>query len=586
MGWTSVSISDARAARPRPFFDKALLVRLVVACGLVPLALLAWDALHDALGANDVNFAIRTTGLVGLVLLMLTLAVTPLRRLTGWAMILGARRALGLLAFTYLAVHFAIFFLWDREASVSSTVHEIGERTYLLLGFIGLVIMTALAATSTDRMVARLGAKRWKLLHRLVYVAAILGVVHFLLLVKSDIRAPRAFAFVLGALLLFRAVRHYLDLRARAHRAPRAVTAAPAAAAPRRRRFWTGDLRVARVFDETPDVRTFRLVPPDGGPLPFEHVPGQYLNVALDIGGQRVNRSYTIASAPGRSGYVEITVKRTGGGWASHHLHDAVRAGDLLRVSAPAGRFVFTGEGAERVLLIAGGVGVTPIMAVVRDLTDRAWPGEILVAFGVRRREDVIFADELAWLARRHPNLRVAITLSGAGDAWDGARGHVDEALLRGLAPDLGERRIPVLLCGPDAMMAATKALLLRLGVPEDDVATEEFVSPVGEAAAESTISEADRQALDAGAPASVTFARSGVTAEVPPGETILEAAEDAGLSLPYECRSGICGQCKATLRAGRVAMPVQDALTADERDRGVILACQARPIGACEIDA
>ena len=123
----------------------------------------------------------------------------------------------------------------------------------------------------------------------------------------------------------------------------------PAAAAPAARpRFWSGTLRVGAVFEETPDVRTFRLVREDAGPLPFEHAPGQYLNLALMIDGKRVNRSYTIASSPTRGHACEITVKRSADGYGSAHLHDRITVGSTLKVSAPAGRFVFTGAEADR----------------------------------------------------------------------------------------------------------------------------------------------------------------------------------------------------------------------------------------------
>src|SRR3569623_3320307 len=146
--------------------------------------------------------------------------------------------------------------------------------------------MVPLAITSTNAMQLRLGARRWKALHRTIYVVASLGALHYYMLVMSDTRQPLAFAAVLGLLLGYRLVWSALDRR----RPPAAV------AATSRPRFCAGELRVAAIFDETPDVRTFRLMRPDGQPLPFEHAPGQYLNVALMVDGKRVNRSYSHAS--------------------------------------------------------------------------------------------------------------------------------------------------------------------------------------------------------------------------------------------------------------------------------------------------
>jgi ferredoxin-NADP reductase len=465
----------------------------------------------------------------------------------------------------------------ELVSCVSSTVDEILTRTYLQLGTIALVLMAALAATSTDGIVRRLGARRWKLLHRLVYPIAILGVLHFLLLVKSDIRAPRAFAILLGALLLYRAVRHYLDLRAAAKADHTKVVRAP-----RRRRFWSGTLKIARIFQETPDVRTFRLALPDGGRLPFEHQPGQYLNLRLQIGPRRVNRSYTIASSPSRPETCDITVKRVPGGASSNYLHDHVAEGGLLEVSAPAGHFTFIGTDHTRVVLIAGGVGITPIMSVVRWLTDRAWPGRIELVLAFRTRADIIFAEELAYLERRFPNLRVTTTLSRPDEdgAWTGPRGHITAELLARV-PDILDA--PILLCGPEPMMIATRDTLARLGVPPEHVTTEAFVSrPDVEPDAEAS---SDRGEIPDDARA-VRFSRSDRSAEMTPGMTVLECAEESGIAIPFECRSGICGQCKTRLLRGRVVMDVADALSRAERDKGFILACQARAVVDLTVDA
>ena len=121
------------------------------------------------------------------------------------------------------------------------------------------------------------------------------------------------------------------------------------------------------------------------------------------VDGKKVNRSYTIASSPTRVGYCELTVKREERGVSSRHLHDAVREGSLLDVSAPAGRFTFTGAEAESIVMIAGGVGITPLMAKIRYLTDLGWPGEIHLVFAVKTEDDIIFRDELDYLRRRFP---------------------------------------------------------------------------------------------------------------------------------------------------------------------------------------
>ncbi len=568
-----------------PLFDGHFLKRLVIASAFVPAVLLVWDASRGQLGVNHVNFAIRTTGLVGLVLIVLSLIVTPIRTLTGWSRVIATRRELGVIAFFYLATHFLIFFWFDRQASVSSTLREIVMRRYLWFGTASLVMMIPLALTSTNSMITRLGPTRWKALHRLAYLIAIGACVHYYLLVKSDTRQPLAFAAVVGALLLYRAVKHYTDLRGAAMSAR---TKAAVRAQPKMKTFWSGELTIARIFDETPDVKTFRLVSTDGGPLPFTHVPGQYLNLALTIDGKRVNRSYTIASTPTRNRYCEISVKRTIEGYGSRHLHETWREGQRVKVSAPAGKFVFAGHESDRVVCIAGGIGITPMMSIIRSLTDFGWRGEMYLLFSVRAVRDLAFREELAYLQTRSPNLHVRAIVSQDPDTpWDGLRGTITREVIANFVPDL--TRGPVFLCGPPPMMTAMRKLLVDLGVPDAEILQEEFVSrpPVETInGVEAMPTAADDDDASDGAPANVVFTRSRKTAELVDGQTVLEAAEDAGIDIPFECRSGICGQCKTHLVSGRVTMDVQDALTSADRLHGLILACQARATRNIEVEA
>jgi ferredoxin-NADP reductase len=346
---------------------------------------------------------------------------------------------------------------------------------------------------------------------------------------------------------------------------------------------------IARIVDEAPDVKTFRLAPIDGGPLPFTYRAGQYLNLALTVDGRRVNRSYTIASAPTRVGHCEISVKR-GQGPGSCHLHDAGREGQRVRVSAPAGTFVFEPASASRVVLIAGGIGITPLLSTIRSLTDAGWPGDIYLLYSVRTAADIAFRAELTWLARRFPNLRVRVmvTRDPRPDVTDSCglvvSGQITAEAIASFVPDL--RRGPVLLCGPAPMMAAMRETLVALGVPDAEILQEAFVSrpEVIDAGVGGDSPAADGPLPDGDT--AIVFRRAGCSVDAAPGQTVLEAAENAGVAIPYECRAGICGQCKTPLVSGRVAMEVQDALSAADRARGLILACQARALQPIEIDA
>lgn len=564
---------------------------LVLVNAGVPALLLVWDALHHQLGANPVNFAILTTGMLTLTFLMLTLLVTPIRKITGWNWLIFSRRTLGLFAFFYGSLHFLIFFSLDRSFSIHSTLTEMVKRKYLIIGSIGLLCMVPLALTSTNGMIRRLGAKRWHALHRLIYVVAIAGVVHYYMQVKADVRLPLAFAGVLAVLLGYRVVisrrRALTDGREALPRRLPGSTAEP------KPKMWSGELRVARITRETPDVQTFRFVPTDGGRLPFEHRAGQYLVLSLVIDGKKVNRTYTISSPPTRADYCEITVKREENGFVSRHLHEMIHEGDVIHISAPAGRFTFDAMQANSIVLIAGGVGITPLMSIVRDLTDRNWKGDIFFIYSAKTPADIIFKRELEDLRTRFSNVRVHVTLSRADGAdWNGHTGRVNGPFLGMCVPNIAER--PVYICGPQAMMMPTIELLRDLGVQPEKIKSEEFIAakraempapgvrPLGfPGEPVSDLLSGD----DDGEPV-LKLARSGKSVALDPDRVLLEIAEEAGANIDYECRSGICGRCKTRLLAGQVTMDTQDALTDEEKAKNIILMCQARATGRVTVDA
>ncbi len=174
------------------------------AAALMPLVKLIWLGLHEGLGANPIEKITHTTGWWTLAFLMMTLAATPLRSLSGWGWPLRFRRMLGLYAFFYACLHFMTYLVLDQFFDWPAIVKDIAKRPYITVGFPAFLLLIPRAATSTTRMVQRLGARNWKRLHRLVYLIAIAGVIHFWGLVKKDITEPAQFALVLAVLLGFR----------------------------------------------------------------------------------------------------------------------------------------------------------------------------------------------------------------------------------------------------------------------------------------------------------------------------------------------------------------------------------------------
>ena len=177
---------------------------------LIPLSLLLWDLYFKKVGPNPLEFVTRTMGMLTLVFLLLTLSITPLRKIFGVNDLVKARRMIGLFAFFYGALHLLTYVWFDQFFNLRSIVSDVTQRRFILVGMTAFLLMVPLAITSTNKMVKRLGGKTWARLHRVVYVAAILGVLHFWMLVKSDVRLPLTFGFILALLLAHRlAVRYF-----------------------------------------------------------------------------------------------------------------------------------------------------------------------------------------------------------------------------------------------------------------------------------------------------------------------------------------------------------------------------------------
>jgi sulfoxide reductase heme-binding subunit YedZ len=178
---------------------------LVFALCLAPLAILIWRGFHNELGANHIEFITHATGDWTLRFLVLTLAITPLRKILRQPQLIRFRRMLGLFAFFYVCLHFATWIGLDKFFDWPEMWKDVQKRRFITVGFAGFLLLIPLAITSTAGWIRRLGGKRWQLLHRAVYLTAILGVIHYYWLVKSDVTKPLQYAWMLGILLAWRA---------------------------------------------------------------------------------------------------------------------------------------------------------------------------------------------------------------------------------------------------------------------------------------------------------------------------------------------------------------------------------------------
>lgn len=192
---------------------------IFLAC-LVPLGLLARKGFTDQLGANPIEVITHSTGKWTLIFLLITLSVTPVRKLTRLLWLIRFRRMLGLFAFFYGSLHFVTYIWLDKFFDLQDMLRDIGKRPFITVGFTAFVLLIPLAATSTQKMVQRLGGQRWRWLHRLIYLSATAGVIHFLWLVKKDITRPAIYGSILAVLLGYRLVVWLAPKTRRAFRSP------------------------------------------------------------------------------------------------------------------------------------------------------------------------------------------------------------------------------------------------------------------------------------------------------------------------------------------------------------------------------
>lgn len=340
---------------------------------------------------------------------------------------------------------------------------------------------------------------------------------------------------------------------------------------------------VLAVFDETPEIRTFRIARPEG----FEFRPGQFLTVRVQLDGKAVTRCYSISSAPSARGYLEISVRRQG--VVSQMLHATLRPGSTLAVRGPAGAFVYPEADERPLVLISGGVGCTPMISMLRHAIGGDPTRPVVFLFSAKTEADIAFRHELALIARRHPQVRVVVALTRATGSPQFYAGRIDEKLLRQVVPEPLQSLFYV--CGPGPMIDGTKAILQSMGVPGAQVRSEAFAAAVAASRADAPLPpESPEPAVPVAAGGARTgaprlkLAVSGRVVTVAKGQTLLEAAETASIEIPSSCRGGVCGTCRTRVISGEVECEAE-ALTAEDREQGYVYACVAWAKGDCVLD-
>jgi glycine betaine catabolism B len=333
-------------------------------------------------------------------------------------------------------------------------------------------------------------------------------------------------------------------------------------------------LQLVQIVQQTPDAKTLRFAV--SGEQQLRAQPGQFLTFSFLFDGRKHIRCYSICSSPSRSGYVEITPKRVNNGCVSLFLNDRALIGMTVEAAGPSGQFCLDPVKDKKIVLIAAGSGITPMMAMLRHLDDLCMNNESTLLYCVRTEQDIMFRRELDELQTRLKGFSYHVLLSNPQAAWPGATGHINRDFICKAVPELEDRMF--FLCGPPPFMDAARATLTELRVASQQIRQESFG---GAGALSKPISDVSTESSH-----SVELVRSGKTIAVLEGETLLQAAMRNGVAIPSACRQGQCGTCKTRLLSGNVRMTAEQGLDSESRARGFILTCVGHAAGEVKLDA
>ena len=334
---------------------------------------------------------------------------------------------------------------------------------------------------------------------------------------------------------------------------------------------WT----VSAIRQETPTTKTLVLVP-QPPPVPA-FLPGQYLNVFVEVGSIRTSRPQSISSSPTLPGCVELTIKEKPDGFVSHFLVRELAVGDELRTSGPEGDLFFNpARDRDRLLLVAGGSGITPFMGMIEYVLGRYPAVLITLLYASHRADDVIFAQRLAALARQHPDrLKVVLVISGPDASWGGERGYIDRDLIARYVPATDLRLSSVFVCGPRPMQQHVLEELAALGMPRERVQVE------SSGVADDVTSLPGWPAeIEPTASFGVSLPGQSSPVRALAGEPLMTSLERAGLGGPALCRNGVCGACRRKLLGGSVYSDPAVANRDSDRAEGYVLLCTSYPLG------
>ena len=344
-------------------------------------------------------------------------------------------------------------------------------------------------------------------------------------------------------------------------------------------------LRVAKINRETPDAVSVQLEVPTHLASQFQYKAGQYLTFSVIINGEDVRRSYSVCSSPITDVNPTVAIKQVENGRMSTYMNQNLKEGDVLDVMPPMGKFILepNSSAANNYFMFGGGSGITPLLSIIKTAL-LVEPNSNCYLFYANTDEDsVIFKQEIDDLASKHDNFKVIYSYDQAPSHWDGHTGYLTEAKVADIVRNELGLNYPIAryyTCGPSPMMHVVENGLKSTGVSSDNIYVEYFTASVNKSDETTEVSApgtASEEIVERTILVEVFGSQKEVT--VSPEQTILIAAQDAGLDPPYSCTVGVCTTCRARLRTGRACMDEREGLSDTEIDMGYVLTCQAHPL-------
>lgn len=339
-------------------------------------------------------------------------------------------------------------------------------------------------------------------------------------------------------------------------------------------------LKVKEIEKETEEASTIHFWHPLNEVVAYR--PGQFLTILLPQDDKKIRRSYSMSSSPYTDVSLAITIKRVPGGFASNHLLDSVKPGDILETMEPIGNFFpkQADDQTRQVVFIGAGSGITPLFSILKSILMVEPESEVFLLYGSRDERNIIFKDKIDALKSKYKErFNLVHSLSQPSFEWNGETGRLNKTHILKIMesmPSLNKKTAEYFICGPEDMMEEAHRALSILAVPDQLIRKESFVTATsaqpGEVVEEEDESSKVRE---------ITLFYEGTEYKLPvkPHETVLEAALNMDIDLPYSCQAGMCTACLGRCVSGKVHLDEEDGLSEAERNEGFVLTCVTRPL-------